>query len=77
VTSKASITCVTSTRTIRRKKGFRTLFSGKVKEQTNENQILVNGDENTSRVDVMNKDGTPEQSKTSERILTLLYDQLK
>ena len=61
-----------------KKKGFfRRLFSGKEKEQTNEYQILVKGDEKTSRVDVLNKDGTPEQSKTSERILTLLYDQLK
>lgn len=61
-----------------KKKGFfGRLFSGKEKEQTNEYQILVKGDEKTSRVDVLNKDGTPEQSKTSERILTLLYDQLK
>ena len=61
-----------------KKKGFfGRMFSGKEKEQTNEYQILVKGDEKTSRVNVLNKDGTPEQSKTSERILTLLYDQLK
>ena len=61
-----------------KKKGFfRRLFSGKDKEPTNEYRILVKGDEKTSRVDVLNKDGAPEQSKTSERILTLLYEQLK
>ena len=61
-----------------KKKGFfRRLFSGKEKEPTNEYQILVKGDEKLSRVDVLNKDGTPEQSKTGERILTLLHDQLK
>ena len=61
-----------------KKKGFfRRMFSGKDKESTNEYRILVKGDEKTSRVDVLNKDGAPEQSKTSERILTLLYDQLK
>ena len=61
-----------------KKKGFfRRMFSGKDKEPTNEYRILVKGDEKTSRVDVLNKDGAPEQSKTSERILTLLYEQLK
>lgn len=61
-----------------KKKGFfRRMFSGKDKEPTNEYQILVKGDATASRVDVLNKDGAPEQSKTSERILTLLYEQLK
>ncbi|WP_372522550.1 outer membrane protein assembly factor BamC [Sulfuricaulis sp.] len=61
-----------------KKKGFfRRMFSGKDKDPTNEYQILVKGDATTSRVDVLSKDGAPEQSKTSERILTLLYDQLK
>jgi outer membrane protein assembly factor BamC len=61
-----------------KKKGFFSrMFSGKEKEPTNEYQILVKGDEKTSRVDVLNKDGAPEQSKTGERILTLLYEQLK
>jgi outer membrane protein assembly factor BamC len=61
-----------------KKKGFFSrMFSGKDKEPTNEYQILVKGDATASRVEVLNKDGAPEQSKTSERILTLLYDQLK
>lgn len=61
-----------------RKKGFfARLFGSKDKEPTNEYQIFVKGDETVSRVDVLNKDGTPEKSATSERILTLLYEQLK
>ena len=61
-----------------KKKGFFSrMFSGKDKDPTNEYQILVKGDATASRVDVLSKDGAPEQSKTSERILTLLYDQLK
>jgi outer membrane protein assembly factor BamC len=60
------------------KKGFFSrMFSGKEKDPTNEYQILVKGDDKTSRVDVLNKEGAPEHSKTGERILTLLYDQLK
>jgi outer membrane protein assembly factor BamC len=30
-----------------------------------------------TRVEVLNKDGAPESSTTSNRILSLLYDQLK
>jgi outer membrane protein assembly factor BamC len=60
------------------KKGFFSrLFSSKEKLQTDEYQILVKGDASASRVEVQNKAGASEQSKTSERILTLLYDQLK
>ena len=63
---------------LQKKKGFFSrMFSGKDKEPTNEYQILIKGDATASRVDVLSKDGTPEQSKTSERILNLLYDQLK
>lgn len=61
-----------------RKKGFfARLFGSKDKEPTNEYQIFVKGDEAASRVDVLNKDGTPEKSATGERILSLLYEQLK
>ena len=61
-----------------KKKGFFSrMFSGKDKEPTNDYQILVKGNATASRVDVLSKDGAPELSKTSERILTLLYDQLK
>lgn len=62
----------------RKKKGFFSrLFGKKEKEPTNEYQILVKGDESTSQVEVRNKEGAEENSKTGERILTLLYEQLK
>jgi outer membrane protein assembly factor BamC len=61
-----------------KKKGFfGRLFSGKESDTKNEYQILVKGAASESRVEVLNKDGTPEQSGTSGRILTLLYEQLK
>jgi len=61
-----------------KKKGFfRRMFSGKEKEPTNDYQIVLKESASLTRVDVLNKEGAPEQSKTSERILTLLYDQLK
>lgn len=64
--------------TAQKKTGFfGSLFSGKKSETTNEYQILIRGEASESRVEVLNKDGTPEQSTTSGRILTLLYEQLK
>jgi outer membrane protein assembly factor BamC len=61
-----------------KKKGwFRRLFSKKEAEPTNEYQIVLKGNETATRVDVLTREGAPEQSRTSERILTLLYDQLK
>jgi outer membrane protein assembly factor BamC len=61
-----------------KKKGwFRRLFSKKEAEPTNDYQIVLKGNETATRVDVLTREGAPEQSKTSERILTLLYDQLK
>ncbi|MBI3546910.1 MAG: outer membrane protein assembly factor BamC [Gammaproteobacteria bacterium] len=61
-----------------KKKGFFSrLFSKKEKDPTNEYQIYIKGDDSASQVQVLNKDGTPEKTKTSERILTLLYEQLK
>ena len=61
-----------------KKKGwFRRMFSKDEAEPTNEYQIVLKGNETATRVDVLTKEGAPEQSRTSERILTLLYDQLK
>jgi outer membrane protein assembly factor BamC len=61
-----------------KKKGwFRRMFSKDEAEPTNEYQIVLKGNETATRVDVLTRQGAPEQSKTSERILTLLYDQLK
>ena len=60
------------------KKGwFGRMFSKNEAEPTNDYQIALKGNETATRVDVLTKEGAPEQSKTSERILTLLYEQLK
>jgi outer membrane protein assembly factor BamC len=40
-------------------------------------QIAITGATDTSRVKVLNKDGQPEISKTADKILTLLNEQLK
>jgi outer membrane protein assembly factor BamC len=40
-------------------------------------RILVTDKQSGSLVNVLNKEGSPEQSNTSNRILTLLYNQLK
>lgn len=64
--------------TVRKKKGwFRRLFSKKEADPTNAYQIVLKGNNTSTRVDVLSKEGAPEQSKTTERILTLLFDQLK
>ncbi|HEU5339604.1 MAG TPA: outer membrane protein assembly factor BamC [Sulfuricaulis sp.] len=63
---------------VQKEKGwFRSLFSGKEKAPTNEYQIVLKGSGSETRVDVLTKEGAPESSKTSERILTLLHHQLK
>ena len=53
------------------------VYRKKAPEPTNEYQIVLKANGATTRVDVLTKEGAPEQSGTSERILTLLYDQLK
>jgi outer membrane protein assembly factor BamC len=40
-------------------------------------RVVVTDGGGGSEVAVQNKDGGPEQSRTADRILTLLYDQLK
>ena len=40
-------------------------------------RIMVRGEGEESQVNVLSKDGVPEQSETGNRILTLLYEQLK
>jgi len=62
-----------------KKKGFFSrMFSGKEKK-TDQNQyrIQLEAVDPGTKVQVLDKDGSPEQSKTSERILSLLYEQLK
>ena len=56
---------------------FSRLFGKKKQEPTNQYQIFVKGDETASQVDVLDKDGVPDKTKTGDRILTLLYEQLK
>jgi len=61
-----------------KKKGFFSrLFSKKPKEPTDEYQLVVKGDDKATQVAVLDKDGKPDQSKTADRILTLLHEQLK
>lgn len=61
-----------------KKKGFFSrMFSKKQKEPTDEYQLAVKGDDKATQVAVLDKDGKPDQSKTADRILTLLYEQLK
>jgi outer membrane protein assembly factor BamC len=54
-------------------------FSGSSKTTAKPEQyrILVRGVESGAEVNVLNKDGITEQSAVANRILTLLYDQLK
>jgi len=53
-------------------------FWGDTKIQSKEQyRILVQGDGSGAEVRVLDKDGAREQSDTANRILTLLYDQLK
>jgi len=61
-----------------KKKGFFSgWFSSKEKTSSNDYQIVLKGTETSTRVEVLTKEGAPEQAKISERILTLLYEQLK
>ena len=64
---------------VEKKKGFfARLFSGKEKPQNRDQyQIRLESSAVGTDVDVLTQDGTPETSKTGERILSLLYEQLK
>ncbi len=56
---------------------FARLFGKKQKGPMNEYRIFVKGDETSSQVDVLDKGGVPDKTKTGERMLMLLYEQLK
>jgi len=65
---------------IKKKKGFFSrMFSSDDKKDTDEYQIHLKGSDTSpsTDVEVLGKDGAPENSKTGERILTLLHEQLK
>jgi outer membrane protein assembly factor BamC len=51
--------------------------SSKPQQSKEQYRILVQGDGSSAEVRVLDKEGTREQSDTANRILTLLYDQLK
>jgi outer membrane protein assembly factor BamC len=52
-------------------------FWGSTEKKSEQYQIAVRDMNNVAQVNVLSKDGKQEQSATSTRILTLLYDQLK
>jgi outer membrane protein assembly factor BamC len=52
-------------------------FWGSSEKRSEQYQIAVRDNNNTAQVNVLSKDGKQEQSSTANRILTLLYDQLK
>jgi outer membrane protein assembly factor BamC len=56
---------------------FARLFSGSEPPPNNQYQVQIRPAENGTNVEVLDKQGDPEASKTGERILSLLYEQLK
>jgi outer membrane protein assembly factor BamC len=60
------------------KKGFFSrLFGSDEAQVRNQYQVQLKPGDDGTRVEVLNKDGAPELSTTGERILSLLYEQLK
>ncbi len=53
------------------------MFGAEAKKDTDQYQIHLKPAGNQTAVTVKNKDGAPEWTKTGERIVTLLYEQLK
>jgi outer membrane protein assembly factor BamC len=56
---------------------FGKLFGGESKLKAEQYRVQVRQAEDNSQVQVLNKDGAAESSKTTQRILTLLHAQLK
>ncbi len=56
---------------------FSSIFSSDKDKETKRYRISVKGEANLSHVTVQNNDGGAENSSTSEKILTLILDQLK
>lgn len=56
---------------------FSRLFGGHKQKPNNQYQVRVKPADNGTDVEVLDKKGDPEASKTGERILSLLYEQLK
>ncbi len=56
---------------------FARLFSSSEPPPSNQYQVQIRPADNGTNVEVLDKQGEPEASKTGERILSLLYEQLK
>jgi outer membrane protein assembly factor BamC len=56
---------------------FARLFGAKEAPKKEEYQVHLVAADGGTNVEVLGKDGTPEQTKTGERILSLLHEQLK
>jgi outer membrane protein assembly factor BamC len=57
---------------------FARIFSwGDSKVKAEQYRVQITADQEASRVNVLNKEGAAERSKTAQRILTLLHEQLK
>lgn len=56
---------------------FARLFSSSKPPPSNQYQVQIRPAENGTNVEVLDKQGEPEASKTGDRILSLLYEQLK
>ncbi|BAU49503.1 lipoprotein [Sulfurifustis variabilis] len=60
-----------------KKKGFFSrMFSDDEPAERNQYQVHLKPSDDGTQVEVLGKDGAPEKSKTGERILNLLYEQL-
>jgi outer membrane protein assembly factor BamC len=59
-------------------RGFLTrLFSNESKVKAEQYRVQITQSGETSQVNVLNKDGAADKSRTAQRILTLLHEQLK
>jgi outer membrane protein assembly factor BamC len=56
---------------------FKFWGSSSDKQKNEQYRVLVKDEGERAEVNVLNKEGGPEQSATANRILTLLYEQLK
>ena len=63
--------------TVGKEKGFFSRWFSKDEPPQNQFQVQVKPSDNGSSIEVLDKEGSPETSRTGERILSLLYEQLK
>jgi outer membrane protein assembly factor BamC len=53
------------------------LFSSDSKVKAEQYRVQITGEQEASQISVLNKEGAAERSKTAQRILALLHEQLK